>query len=183
MNPNKRIARNQYIRRIKNEVNNTNNLNEKILNSPQGNKEKLNYLSDDYGKGYSYYKNVQVKNKNEYITPHYNSHQNTISHDNDYPDIYLNTEEKINASNYNHNILEDDKLIKKSKTNFNTYRTPANQNYIKYKIKSNSNDKTSMLSSPHSFYNSNANDEIRGGFRSDEEIRKKNIFTRRQNTI
>jgi len=176
MNPNKRIARNQYIRRIKNEVNNTNNLNEKILNSPQGNKEKLNYLSDDYGKGYSYYKNVQVKNKNEYITPHYNSHQNTISHDNDYPDIYLNTEEKINASNYNHNILEDDKLIKKSKTNFNTYRTPANQNYIKYKIKSNSNDKTSMLSSPHSFYNSNANDEIRGGFRSDEEIRKKKIY-------
>ena len=208
MNPNQRVSRNHYIRRVKNEkiyLEPPTNIKKNIpyiFNN--NNTDKFNNPSKNFQSGNPCYKNIQIKH-NQTNTTNYN--------DIDYQNVYMSIEEKRNSTgiiydspekiqfNLYRSLEEDNNNIKKSKKKFYFYKVPMKQ-IIKYKKINNNNF---LISSPGSLchctdINNINNEEINNrkvelnnhniSFKTDYEnnkyyrnkIIKKNSYTNKYNS-
>ena len=186
MNPNQRVSRNYYIKRIRNEN----------IDSPKK-KQNISYIINDnnqidlnlnYSNQNSYYKNVQIKRKRDDGNEDYINGRKTVDWNNfNNPNLYSNMNErkstpniiygnieKIENNNINNNnyyTLEENNVIKKANTNFYNFQNPKIKKYKNIRIIDNFMNENLKSSSPKSIYIHTDINEI-----SDEEIENRNIY-------
>ena len=165
MNPNQRVSRNHFIKRIR---------NENIYSDSPNKKQNISYIVSDnnrkdlnqnYQNDNSYYKSVQIKRKMEDVNEDMNRQKKMNSIDFNYPNLYSNMSErnstpniiygnieKIENNNFNNNnyyTLEKNFVIKKANTNFYSFQNPKIK---KIKIIDTFVDKNLKSSPPKSIY-------------------------------